>query len=104
MQIVYTLTKAVALAIKAETQLDRLKSTVVARNSFYPNRVAVNKGKAPITQPPLSNTTRGTSSDRGPTKPANAIPHLVILMLVRGLINAIDADSQGTVPTSVLKR
>jgi hypothetical protein len=73
MQTVYTLTEAIALAIKAETQLDKSKAAVVARNSFDNNRAAVNKGKAPMTQPYLSNTTRGTSSSGGPTKPINIV-------------------------------
>lgn len=74
MQTVYTLTEAVALAIKVETQLDKLKAAVEARNSFNSNRTVVNKGQTPITQPPLSNTTHETGSSGGRTKPANIVP------------------------------
>lgn len=51
MQIVYTLTEAVALAIKVETQLDRSKITVGARSFMDNNRAVVNKGKTPMAQP-----------------------------------------------------
>jgi hypothetical protein len=80
MQTVYMLTEAVALAIKAETQLDKSKVMVGARNPFDNNRATVNKGKTPMTpttsttQPSFSNTIRGTSSSGAPTKPANTIP------------------------------
>jgi len=80
MQTVYTLTEAVALAIKAETQLDKSKAMVGARNPFDNNRATVNKGKTPMTpttsttQPSFSNTIRGTNSSGAPTKPANTIP------------------------------
>ncbi|KAG6774961.1 hypothetical protein POTOM_018379 [Populus tomentosa] len=73
MQTIYTLTEAIALAIKAATQLDKSKAAVIARNSFDNNRAIVNKGKAPMTQPYLSSTTRGTSSSGGPTKPVNIV-------------------------------
>ena len=80
MQTVYTLTEAVALAIMAETQLDRSKAMVRARNPFDNNRATVNKGKNPMTsttsttQPSFSNTIWGTSSNGEPTRPANTIP------------------------------
>ena len=80
MQTIYTLTEAVALAIKAETQLDKSKAMDGTRNPFDNNRETINKGKTPMTpltsttQPFFSNTIRGTSSSGAPTKPANTIP------------------------------
>ncbi|KAG6765013.1 hypothetical protein POTOM_029027 [Populus tomentosa] len=68
MQTIYTLSETVALAIKAEAQLDRSKAMVRAKNPFDNNREIVNKGKTlmtPLTstiQPSFSNTTWETSS------------------------------------------
>jgi len=71
MQTVYTLTEAVALAIKVETQLDRSKVAVGARSFMDNNRAAVNKGKAPMTQPAFANAVGNNGT---PTKPVNIAP------------------------------
>ena len=71
MQIFYTLTEAVALAIKVETQLDRSKVAIGARCFMDNNRAAINKGKAPMTQPSFANAVGNGGT---PTKPVNIAP------------------------------
>jgi len=71
MQTVYTLTEAVTLAIKVETQLDRSKVAVEARGFMDHNRAAVNKGKALMTQPSFANAVGNGGT---PTKPVNTAP------------------------------
>ncbi|KAG6790273.1 hypothetical protein POTOM_006421 [Populus tomentosa] len=110
MQTMYTLTKAVALVIKAETQLDKSKAMSRTRNQFDNNRATINKGNTSMTpltsttQPSFSNTIQGTSRSGAPIKPANTIPPEVTPRNPYARpdsINVIDVDSQNTVLTSV---
>ncbi|XP_034888842.1 uncharacterized protein [Populus alba] len=71
MQTVYTLTEAVALAIKVETQLDRTKTTLGGRGFVDNNRVVMNKGKAPMAQPFFS---KAVSNNGAPTQPVSIAP------------------------------
>ena len=71
MQTVYTLTEAVALAIKVETQLDRTKTALGGRSFVDNNRVVMNKGKAPMAQPFFS---KAVSNNGAPTQPVSIAP------------------------------
>ncbi|KAG6741161.1 hypothetical protein POTOM_056650 [Populus tomentosa] len=68
MQTIYSVTEAINLATKAEAQLERAKSIAGTRNAFDLNRVAVDKGKLPAFQPPLTNTSKGPHSNGAPSK------------------------------------
>jgi len=76
MQIAYTLTEAVALAIKVETQLDRSKTAVGARSFVDNNQAAVNKVKAQMAQPSFSNAggNSGTPAKQVPITPPEIVP------------------------------
>jgi len=73
MQTIYSLTKAINLATKAEAQLERAKSIAGTRSSFDPNRVAIDKGKFPAFQPPPINTSKGPNSNEAPLRTGGAI-------------------------------
>ncbi|KAG6738699.1 hypothetical protein POTOM_058321 [Populus tomentosa] len=73
MQTIYSVTEAINLATKAEAQLERAKSIAGMRNSFDLNRVAVDKGKLPAFQPPLTNTSKGPHSNGAPSKTGGMI-------------------------------
>ncbi|KAB5534895.1 hypothetical protein DKX38_017981 [Salix brachista] len=68
MQTIYSLTEAINLATKVETQLERSKATTVMRNSFDHTNNAAAKGKLPMSSPPPTHTTRGNNNyNRPPT-------------------------------------
>nr|XP_034929565.1 uncharacterized protein LOC118060451 [Populus alba] len=73
MQTIYSVTKAINLATKAEAQLERAKLIVGTRSSFDLNQVAVDKGKLPAFQPPLINTSKGPHSNGAPSKTGGVI-------------------------------
>ena len=74
MQTIYSLTEAINLATKAEAQLDRSRAIVVMRNSFNLTRVAIDKGKSPMNQPPPASTTKGSGSSGAPAKTTGIVP------------------------------
>jgi hypothetical protein len=73
MQTIYSLTEAINLATKAETQLEIAKSIAGARSSFDLNRAAIDKGKFPAFQPPPINTSKGPNNNGAPSKTGGAI-------------------------------
>jgi hypothetical protein len=73
MQTIYSLTEAINLATKAETQLEMAKLIAGTRSSFDVNRAAIDKGKFPAFQPPPINTFKGPNNNGAPSKIGGAI-------------------------------
>jgi len=72
---IYSLTEAINLATKAETQLDRTRPTSVARVPVESIHVAAHKGKFPLnTSPSMSNFIKGPSSSRTQMTTAGVVP------------------------------
>ncbi|KAB5538012.1 hypothetical protein DKX38_015545 [Salix brachista] len=69
---IYSLTEAINLAIKAETQLGRTRIATFLVNSYEQSNGGPSKGKAPMNPPTPSYTPRGTSHNRLPTNTAGA--------------------------------
>uniref|UniRef100_A0A6N2LY08 CCHC-type domain-containing protein n=1 Tax=Salix viminalis TaxID=40686 RepID=A0A6N2LY08_SALVM len=79
MHTIYSLTEAINLATKAETQLERTRSTGVIRPPFEPRQnfpiTAAQRGKLPMNPPPsTSNFTKGPSSSRTQVTTAGPVP------------------------------
>ncbi|KAG6737261.1 hypothetical protein POTOM_058775 [Populus tomentosa] len=75
MHTIYTLTEAINLATKAETQLDRTRATSVARAPTEYTHTTAQKGKFPLNPPPaMTNFTRGPSTRRAQVTTAGVVP------------------------------
>ncbi|XP_073263062.1 uncharacterized protein [Populus alba] len=75
MHTIYTLTEAINLATKAETQLDRTRATSVARAPTEYTHTTAQKGKFPLNPPPaMTNFTRGPSTSRAQVTTAGVVP------------------------------
>ena len=75
MHTIYSLTEAINLATKAETQLDRTRATSVARVLVESIHATAHKGKFPLNPPPsMSNFTKGPSSSRTQMTTARVVP------------------------------
>jgi hypothetical protein len=75
MHTIYSLTEAINLATKAETQLDRTRPTSVSRVPVESIHAAAHKGKFPLNPPPsMSTFTKGPSSSRTQMTTAGVVP------------------------------
>ncbi|KAG6745118.1 hypothetical protein POTOM_051762 [Populus tomentosa] len=75
MHTIYSLTKAINLATKVETQLDRTRATSVARAPAEYTHTTAQKGKFPLNPPPaMTNFTRGPSTSRAQVTTTGVVP------------------------------
>ncbi|KAG5223130.1 Zinc finger, CCHC-type [Salix suchowensis] len=75
MHTIYSLTEAITLATKAETQLERARSTGVNRSPIEPTPASAYRGKFPTTpQSGTPNVTRGPSSSKPPMTNTRTVP------------------------------